>query len=58
MATVYLSLDDKDQTFAWLEKAFEVKSALMPTLINDIKWDDLRGDARFQNLLRRIGSPV
>ncbi|MDQ6786439.1 MAG: winged helix-turn-helix domain-containing protein [Acidobacteriota bacterium] len=58
MATVYLSLDDKDQTFTWLEKAYEAKSSLMPTIINDIKWNDLRGDARFQDLLRRIGSPV
>ena len=58
MATVYLSLDDKDQTLAWLEKAFDAKSSLIPTIINDIKWDDLREDTRFQSLLRRIGSPV
>jgi TolB-like protein/Tfp pilus assembly protein PilF len=55
MATVYLSLDDKDQTFAWLEKAFEAKSSLMPTIINDIKWDDLRGDARFLDFMNRLG---
>ena len=58
MATVYLSLNDKDQTLAWLEKAYNVKSSLIPTIINDIKWDELRGDARFQDLLRRIGAPV
>ncbi len=57
MATVYLGLDDKDQALAWLEKSSEVRSSLMPSVIKDIKWDDLRGDARFQNLLQRIGFP-
>ena len=57
MATVYLSLDDKEQTFTWLEKAFEAKSSLMPTIINDVKWDGLRDDARFQNFLKRLGVP-
>lgn len=57
MATIYLGLDDKDQTFVWVEKAYEARSSLMPTIINDIKWDELRGDARFQNLLGRIGAP-
>lgn len=57
MATVYLSLDDKDETFAWLEKAYQAKSSLIPTLVNDVKWDALRDDARFQNLLRQVGSP-
>jgi serine/threonine-protein kinase len=57
MATIYLGLDDKDQTFAWLEKASEHRSSLMPSVIKDIKWDDLRDDARFQNLMQRIGFP-
>lgn len=55
-ATVYLSLDDKEQTFAWLEKAYQSRSSLMPTLINDVKWDVLRNDVRFQNLMDRVGA--
>ena len=57
MATVYLGLDDKDQTFVWLEKSSAARSSLMPTIINDIKWDGLRNDARFQDLLNRFGVP-
>lgn len=56
IATVYLSLDDKDQTFEWLEKAYQSRSSLMPSLFNDPKWDDLRNDPRFQDLLNRVGS--
>jgi len=55
MATVYLSLDDKDETFAWLEKAYQAKSSLMPTLVNDVKWDGLRGDGRFLDFMNRLG---
>lgn len=55
MATVYLSLDDKDETFAWLEKAYQAKSWLMPTLVNDVKWDGLRSDARFLDFMNRLG---
>ncbi len=55
MATVYLGLDDKDQSLIWLEKAFETKSTLIPSIINDAKWDDLRGDERFKAILKRIG---
>ena len=55
IAIIYLSLDEKDQAFESLEKAFESRSSLMPTLVNDPKWDDLRNDPRFQDLLPRIG---
>ena len=55
IAIVYLSVDDSDRTFEWLEKAYQAKSSLMPTLVNDPKWDGLRTDPRFQDLLPRIG---
>ncbi|MEO8041804.1 MAG: winged helix-turn-helix domain-containing protein [Acidobacteriota bacterium] len=57
MAIVYLSLDDQEQTFTWLEKAYQARSSLMPTLVNDVKWDGLRDNPRFQALLPRIGVP-
>ncbi len=37
MAVVYQGLDNREQTFAWLEKAYAAKSGLISTLINDIK---------------------
>ncbi len=53
-AVIYQGLDDQEKTFAQLEKAYEAKSGLMPTLINDIKWDDLRSDPRFQDFMDRL----
>ncbi|MEP6946063.1 MAG: winged helix-turn-helix domain-containing protein [Acidobacteriota bacterium] len=55
IAVIYSSLDDKDKTFEWLEKAYQARSSLMPTLVNDPKWDGLRSDPRFQDLLPKIG---
>jgi TolB-like protein/Tfp pilus assembly protein PilF len=54
-AIIYIGLNDNDQTLAWLEKAYDAKSSLMPTIINDVKWDSLRGDARFQEMIKRLG---
>jgi Flp pilus assembly protein TadD len=52
---VYLGLADKEQTFAWLEKAYAQHSNSMATLKVDPIYDPLRGDLRFQDLLRRVG---
>jgi serine/threonine-protein kinase len=56
-AIVYTGLGDKDQAFAWLDRAFEERS---PYLI-DIKvlsiLDPLRSDPRFADLVKRIGLP-
>ncbi len=54
-AVVYTGLGDKEQTFAWLEKAFEDRSFWLIWLKVEPKFDSLRDDPRFQNLLRRIG---
>ncbi len=54
MALVHLALGDRDQTFQYLEKAYKERSGL-----NDLKVDprfgSLRKDARFQDLLVRLG---
>jgi serine/threonine protein kinase/Tfp pilus assembly protein PilF len=57
IAYIYVGLGEKDQAFAWLEKAYQERSGLMPWLKGEPKWDPLRGDARFADLLRRIGLP-
>ena len=54
IAYIYVGLGQKDQAFAWLEKAYQERSGLMPFLKGEPKWDPLRGDARFADLLRRI----
>ena len=56
-AVVHLGLDEKDQAFAWLEKAYEERENRLAILAEDPVWDGLRSDPRFDNLLRRIGLP-
>jgi serine/threonine protein kinase/Tfp pilus assembly protein PilF len=57
MATVYSGLGDKDQAFAWLDKAYEERSNRLAYLNTDPVWIPLRKDRRFDELLRRIGLP-
>lgn len=54
---IYAALGDKDQAFAWLEKAYEERSDVMTVLKEERAFDPLRSDPRFQDLLRRIGLP-
>ncbi|HEY0461376.1 MAG TPA: protein kinase [Pyrinomonadaceae bacterium] len=56
-AVVYAGLGDKDQTFAQLEKAFQDRSFFLIWLKVEPLFDDLRGEPRFRDLLRRIGLP-
>jgi hypothetical protein len=44
-----------DATIRWLEKAYEGRVGLLVYAGVDSVWDGLRGQARFQDLLRRIG---
>jgi serine/threonine protein kinase/tetratricopeptide (TPR) repeat protein len=55
LARVYAGLNDKEQAFAWLEKAYEERSTALYFLKVDPIWDPLRSDPRFNELLRRIG---
>jgi len=57
IAVIYLGLGEKDEFFAWLQKAYEDRSAWLPCLKVDPVYDPVRSDPRFQDLLRRIGLP-
>jgi TolB-like protein/Tfp pilus assembly protein PilF len=54
-ALVHIGLDDKHQSFVWLDKAYEEHSDFLLVLRVDPLFDPLRSDAHFQDLLRRIG---
>jgi serine/threonine protein kinase/Tfp pilus assembly protein PilF len=56
-ARYYAQLGDKDQAFAWLEKAYEKHDSPMFRLKVQPWWDPLRSDPRFQDLLRRMNFP-
>jgi TolB-like protein/DNA-binding winged helix-turn-helix (wHTH) protein len=56
-ATVYLGLRDFDKFFEWLERAFAERSYWLVFLDIEIKYDTVRSDPRFQDLIRRLGFP-
>jgi TolB-like protein/Tfp pilus assembly protein PilF len=51
----YIGLDDKDQAFAWLERAYREHSNTLRLLKVDPVFDPLRSDPRFADFLRRVG---
>jgi eukaryotic-like serine/threonine-protein kinase len=57
IATIYAALGDKDQAFAWLEKAYEGNDGILVRLKVDSRFDSLRTDPRFGELVKRIGLP-
>jgi len=56
-AVIYAGLDDKEQAFAWLNKACEESSSWMAYIRVEPRLDPLRSERRFPELLRRIGLP-
>ena len=55
VAAVYLAMRDKDQAFAWLEKDFQARTALLPYIALLPVFDTLRSDPRYTELMRRTG---
>jgi len=53
-AAIYAGLGDKDKAFQWLEKTYR-EGGLLTGLKVDPRWDNLRTDARFGDLLKRVG---
>jgi len=54
-ALVYASLGDKDQAFAWLERADKERDGILTRIKVDSRFDNLRSDPRFTELLKRLG---
>ena len=55
IAELYASLGDKDQAFAWLNRAYDERNLQLISLKVVPTMDSLRADLRFAELLRRIG---
>jgi TolB-like protein/DNA-binding winged helix-turn-helix (wHTH) protein/Tfp pilus assembly protein PilF len=53
----YLGMSDNNQALLWLEKAYAQHSNAMTTLKVESRYDPLRSDPRFQDLIRRVGLP-
>jgi tetratricopeptide (TPR) repeat protein len=56
-ARLHAQLNEKDEAFQWLEKAFNERSAQLVYLKVLKDWDNLRSDPRFAELVKRIGLP-
>jgi serine/threonine-protein kinase len=55
VAIAYNGLGDREKAFAWLERAFQEHDVRLIFLKVDPKWNNLRSEQRFRDLLRRIG---
>ncbi|MBF8295776.1 MAG: hypothetical protein HW389_2321 [Bacteroidetes bacterium] len=57
-AAIYAGIGEKDQAFAWLEKAYEERSESLLRLNYDPRFNSLRADPRFKELLKKIELPA
>jgi len=57
VAVIYAGLGERDRALEWLEKAYEERSTLLAYFEMDPRLDPLRGEPRFQALLRRMNFP-
>ena len=55
IAVIHLGLGEKDQAFDWMQKAYDDRSAWLVYLKVDPLFDGVRSDARFVDLMRRVG---
>jgi eukaryotic-like serine/threonine-protein kinase len=53
IALVYVSLGQKDEALAWLERGYEERESGM--MLRNPQFDSLRSDPRFDTLVRKIG---
>jgi tetratricopeptide (TPR) repeat protein len=57
IGTLYTRAGKNDEALEWLEKAYQARDPNIPYLSVDPIFDHLRGDPRFQDLLRRLNLP-
>ena len=55
IAKVYLALGEKDELFAWLERAYERRANQIVFAKVDPQLDSIRDDDRYRDLIERLG---
>jgi tetratricopeptide (TPR) repeat protein len=55
IALVYAGLGQKDEMFAWLERAYEDRDISLTFIKVEPRWNEYRADPRFNDLYRRVG---
>jgi serine/threonine protein kinase/tetratricopeptide (TPR) repeat protein len=56
-AALYASLDDTDEAFRWLHKAYEERNPTMPFLRTTLSLEPLHSDPRFDKLIKQMNFP-
>jgi tetratricopeptide (TPR) repeat protein len=54
LVSLYVFLGDTDRALEWLERAYELREPNMPYIGVLPQFDEMRGDPRFQDLMRRM----
>jgi TolB-like protein len=54
IALIHAALKDRDEAFRWLDAGLQERCAQLAYVKTDPRWDYLRPDPRFQNLLHRM----
>jgi TolB-like protein len=57
IAGIYANMGERDQAFAWLEKAYQERHPSMTFIGVDQVFDPVRSDPRFADLMRRVRLP-
>jgi serine/threonine-protein kinase len=57
IALVHNGLDEGEQALTWLERGFEQRDAKMVFLKVEPKWNNLRNEPRFVDLMKRMNFP-
>jgi len=58
IATCYEALDDRDAALDWFERAYDARADCWIWGAVDPRFDEIRKDPRFRDLLRRVGHAV
>src|ERR1700733_4533732 len=56
-AAIFAGLEDANNAFLWLEKAYQKRESQMPFVQSDERFNSLHSDPRYQSLVRRLGLP-
>jgi hypothetical protein len=58
IAVFYVDLGDNDEAFRWLATAYRQRSGEICLLGADPRFDQLRSDPRFKELMEKLGFPA
>jgi hypothetical protein len=57
IAEIYAALDEKDEAFFWLEKAYEQRHPYIQWIRRTVSFKNLHDDPRFDDLAKRLNLP-